>query len=67
MKKTKIVILEIYLSGMAILIRIRRIFINYQEYGIRNVPDSDSDSNFFLNINIWILRYLFHVKNLCKM
>ena len=25
-----------------------------------SVPDSDS--NFFLNINIWILRYLFHVK-----
>ena len=37
--------------------------INYQEFAI-SVPDSDS--NFILNINIWILRYLFHVKMYVK-
>ncbi len=43
---------------------IRRFFINYQESGI---SVQDSDSNFFVNINILILRYLFHVYNGCKM
>ncbi len=52
-------------------------FINYQESGIRNFSAGfgfhefgfwipDSDSNFFLNINILILRYFFHVKMYVK-